>query len=107
LRLNRTNLLDRVVVAFSESTHLAAGLLHLNLVFHQDSQMTLPYARPKVGRRASDRKLLDEWYAHHAGPDRAGDLRAVAPLRPHPARAADSTPRPERRAVPAASPAIS
>ena len=23
----------------------------------------LPYARPKVGRRASDRKVLDEWYA--------------------------------------------
>ena len=22
-----------------------------------------PYARPKIGRRASDRKALDDWYA--------------------------------------------
>lgn len=69
--------------------------------------MNLPYAKPKVGRRASDRKLLDEWYAHHASPDRAVDVRAVSPLRPHPAaRAADSTLRLERRAGHAASPAI-
>lgn len=69
--------------------------------------MNLPYARPKVGRRASDRKLLDEWYAHHASPDLAVDLRAVSPLRAHPAaRAADPTRRPERRAVHAAGPAI-
>lgn len=69
--------------------------------------MNLPYARPKVGRRASDRKLLDEWYAHHAGPDRGVDVRAVSPLRPHPAaRASDATPRLERRAGHAASPAI-
>lgn len=68
--------------------------------------MNLPYARPKVGRRASDRKLLDEWYAHQASADRADDVRALSPLRPHPAaRVADSTPRPERRAG-HASPAI-
>ena len=88
-------------------THLAVGLLFPHPVFHQDSPMNLPYARPKVGRRASDRKLLEEWYAHHAGPDRVVDVRAVSPLRPHPAaRAADSTPRPERRAGHTASPAI-
>jgi hypothetical protein len=69
--------------------------------------MTLPYARPKVGRRASDRKLLVVWYAHHADPDSAGEVRSVSALRPHPvARAADSTPRPERRAGHVASPAI-
>lgn len=69
--------------------------------------MTLPYARPKVGRRASDRKPLDEWYAHHGSPDRVGDIRSVSPLCPHPAvRAADPTPRPERRAGHVASPAI-
>jgi hypothetical protein len=25
--------------------------------------LSMPYARPKVGRRASDQQLLDDWYA--------------------------------------------
>jgi hypothetical protein len=25
--------------------------------------LSMPYARPKIGRRASDRQLLDDWYA--------------------------------------------
>ena len=42
--------------------------------------LSMPYARPKVGRRASDRLLLDYWYArlprHAAGRevDRADDI---------------------------------
>jgi hypothetical protein len=81
-------------------------------VIYQNSMTTLPYARPKVGRRASDRQLLDEWYARHADAvERAGEVRPVSGLRPHPAaRASESASRPpagpDRRTSHAAAPAI-
>jgi hypothetical protein len=38
-------------------------------------RLSMPYARPKVGRRATDRLMLDDWYARvtpdAVEPDRA------------------------------------
>jgi hypothetical protein len=81
-------------------------------VIYQNSPTTLPYARPKVGRRASDRQLLDDWYARHAeASDRAADVRPVPALRAHPAaRPSESASGPsgghDRRVTHAAAPAI-
>jgi hypothetical protein len=68
------------------------------------SDMQLPYARPKVGRRASDRKLLEEWYARHASRvEPEGEGRRLASLHAPPGRAAECAPRPptgpDRRAA--------
>ena len=101
-----------MVVAFSRETPLAVTLLWNGRVIYQDSPMTLPYAIPKVGRRSSDRQLLDEWYARHAATgDQTGQARAVNPLRPHPAaRAIEGAQRPlrvpDRRVARTATPAI-
>jgi hypothetical protein len=106
LRLNLTNLLARPYCRGFVRNSSGSRFAFQHPVLHHDSPLNLPYARPKVGRRASDRKVLDEWYAHHASADLAGDVRALSPLRPHPAaRAADSAPQPERR-VGHATPAI-
>lgn len=37
------------------------------------SDELLPYARPKIGRRASDRQFLKEWYARFVRPSQPLD----------------------------------
>jgi hypothetical protein len=75
------------------------------------SPTPLPYAIPKVGRRASDRKVLEEWYARHdADVASAGELRGITPLRAQPSATASAyatraVARPERRATSVTSPA--